>query len=727
MAVQLRPIRFGSYAEMASHLDRWAARSLTDPEAWEAALVGSRDWLEFAPRNEILLLSYEIDGPAAGAETWRFVPSADGGRGCGVRAGEHGYPVRVPITTGGTEPDPFVGGTRPTRSHVERWEWRSVFSIEQLARKPSAGSLVPVEIPETLTGADGHAEFTTAVGRVVTATVRGRLPRSTDPQRMLADAAGRLRRSADRPELIPTLREQVAWLVAERVGHAPAEHPPSFDPSLIKPRERWERLLDVLDPARRLTAALGVAVGVDLVSTPLPRMQVIDDRVVPAGRRHRLPPASLDALPVGRWVAVGPYTQTEWAARGELASGKGAFLRLNKTAYVVAVENGDTVTWRLEDVAARTGNGQLANGTSSDLDTVRRDVAVLLDGRYPALVSRATTAPVQERLAPTGPFEGGPVRFDYIVAEFADSGLYSRDRLTELIGPKLNEADRAALATVDHEGLSRIVGAAGLTAATTVAVLDADGCPVDTAVRLLPMLGVPMSDAIRALEGRWDLHKVEAARMIGATGTEMRAAGCTATEILALRPEAILANLPNEPHLWELAAGTMATSGHSPNVVVSHLVNHAPSAETFAAGVATAVDDPTVGIGLASRLRAQPEYLAAASERYGLTPAETAHILRAEQAPLTQALAVIGHRCEFDDDAVLEAWAGATLDTPDITPTATIARTGITSIGGTDIGTADELLALLPHPSHSRPTPALLELMVNGTELPELQMESSKP
>ena len=74
MAVQLRPIVFGSYAEMAGHLDRWAARTLTTPEAWEAALVGSHAWLEFAPRNQVLLLSYGIDGPAAGAETWRFVP-----------------------------------------------------------------------------------------------------------------------------------------------------------------------------------------------------------------------------------------------------------------------------------------------------------------------------------------------------------------------------------------------------------------------------------------------------------------------------------------------------------------------------------------------------------------------------------------------------------------------------------------------------------------------------
>ena len=165
MAVQLRPIVFGSYAAMAGHLDRWAARTLTTPEAWEAALVRSHAWLEFAPRNQVLLLSYGIDGPVAGAETWRFVPSADG-RGCGVRAGEHGFPVRGPITTGGREPDPFVGGTRPTRSHVERWEWRPVFSVDQLARRPLPASLTPVEIPETLTGDGGYDEFTRAVGRV---------------------------------------------------------------------------------------------------------------------------------------------------------------------------------------------------------------------------------------------------------------------------------------------------------------------------------------------------------------------------------------------------------------------------------------------------------------------------------------------------------------------------------------------------------------------------------
>ena len=725
MAVQLRPISFGSYAEMAGHLDRWAARTLTTPEAWEAALVGSHAWLEFAPRNQVLLLSYGIDGPVAGAETWRFVPSTEG-RGCGVRAGEHGFPVRVPITTGGREPDPFVGGTRPTRSHVERWEWRPVFSLDQLARRPLPGSLRPVEIPEALTGDGGHHEFTLAVGWVVTATVRGRLPRGTDPHRMLGDAAGRLRRSADRPELIPTLREQVAWLVAERVGHAPVARPAEFDPSLIKPRERWERLLDVLDPARRLTASLGVTIGVDLVGTSLPRMQVVDDRVVPAGRRHRLPPATFDALPLGQWVSVGPYTAAEWLARGELASGKGAFLRLNKSAYVVAVENGAAVTWRLEDIAARTGNGRLATGQSIDLNAVRNDVAVALEGRYPALTQTETTTTDKAHIASTM-FEGGPVKFDYAVAAFADGGAYTREGLATLIGPRLSDADRHGLADADHEVLSRIVGAAGLTSATTVAVLHADCCPADTAARLLPMLGVPMSDAIRALEGRWDIHKIEAARMVGATGAEMRSAGCTASEILALRPDSILRNLPNEPHLWELAAGTMATSNHSTITIVGHLVDHAPSAETFAAGLVAAVDDPTVGVGIASRLRAQPEFIAAASERYGLTPTETAHILRAEDAPWTQALAVVGHRCDFDDAAVLDAWSGTSLETPDVVIDTSRARSGITSIGGTDIGTADELLAMLPHASRAAPPTPLFELVATQTAIPELQLQATKP
>ncbi|MGQ0433193.1 MAG: hypothetical protein ACT452_12390, partial [Microthrixaceae bacterium] len=334
MARQSQRISFDTFADMATHLDRWATASLTTPASWEVALIGAQSWLDYSARNQVLLASYGADGPVAGPGTWRLGHYTHDDRGSAVRAGEHGYPVRVPITTGGTEPDPYLGGSRPTRAAVERWEWRPVFAVDQLARRPAPGALTPADLPAALTGPQADIEFLAAARQVATATVRGRLPKSDDPHLILADAAGRLQRSSKRPDLDPVLREQAAWLVADRVGRAPTDRPPGFDPSGLKPRERWERLQDVLDPARKLTAGLGVVVGVDLVASPLPRMEVIDDRVVPAGRRHRLPAASLEQLPIGRWVTVGPYTPAEWEARGEHAAGQGAYLRLNKTAYL---------------------------------------------------------------------------------------------------------------------------------------------------------------------------------------------------------------------------------------------------------------------------------------------------------------------------------------------------------------------------------------------------------
>ena len=194
----------------------------------------------------------------------------------------------------------------------------------------------------------------------------------------------------------------MAWLVADRVGLAPSDRPPPFDPSGLKPRERWERLQDVLEPARKLTAALGVATGVDLTASPLPRMEIVDDRIVPAGRRHRLPAASLEQLPIGRWVTVGPYTPAEWAARGEHGSGQGAYLRLNKTAYLVAVENGDSAGWRLEDVAARTGHGVLATGTAATLDEARNDAVAATRDRYPVLSTPPDPTSVVSAPSPGG-------------------------------------------------------------------------------------------------------------------------------------------------------------------------------------------------------------------------------------------------------------------------------------------------------------------------------------
>ena len=66
---------------MAAHLDRWAAGALDTPTGWVDALVGSQSWLDYSARNQVLLASYGADGPVAGPETWRLVPSTTDGRG----------------------------------------------------------------------------------------------------------------------------------------------------------------------------------------------------------------------------------------------------------------------------------------------------------------------------------------------------------------------------------------------------------------------------------------------------------------------------------------------------------------------------------------------------------------------------------------------------------------------------------------------------------------------
>ena len=193
--------------------------------------------------------------------------------------------------------------------------------------------------------------------------------------------------------------------------------------------------------------------------------------------------------------------------------------------------------------------------------------------------------------------------------------------------------------------------------------------------------------------------------MMSATGVEMREAGCNAAEILAYRPESVLERLGRDPHLWELAAGTMATTGHTPSTVVSHLIRYAPTPECFAAGTTAAIDDPADGLALASHLRAQPDRLAATAERYGLAPSDVAAVLREVGAPATQVVATLGELCDYDDNAVQAAWRGEALEPPPVGLAAEVRSGRFTAIGGNDIGTAEELLACLPLPGRMTPSP----------------------
>lgn len=453
---------------------------------------------------------------------------------------------------------------------------------------------------------------------------------------------------------------------------------------------------------------------------------------MPAGRRHRLPAASLEQLPVGRWVTVGPYTAAEWAARGEHASGAGAFLRLNQTAYLAAVETGDGAAWRLEDVAARTGHGVLATGSARSLAHARAEAVATVRHRYPTLTApAASTAPSPagvnagwEPMARGGrsaaaemwpltdqitlyalPGPGGrwqpaihtpatvglellplqrsaeeardcaeaagrrlaraalvadPARADRTVAAFATDGPYSRRELAALVGPRLAEADAARLPTATPAELVELLGAAGFSPATTVAVLAADGTDATTTAGLLPVAGVPMPDAIRVLHHRWGLPRTTAAELLDATATEMRSAGCTPVEIMAVRPRDVLRSLPDDPHLWDLAAGSMATAGHPTSVIVGHLVAHAPTPDAFAAGL-VAVAEPGDGLVLAARGRAHPDQLAAASEAFGLSPADTAASLVGVADDPTL-LDTITLRCDGDRPAAVTFARHAGLD-----------------------------------------------------------------
>lgn len=797
MAHHGQRIEFPTLAAMTAHLDRWAIRRLGTPEEWSDALAGSRSWLDYSARNQVLLASYGVDGPVAGPETWRLVPSTVEDRGCAVRAGEHGYPVRVPITTGGTEPDPYLGGQRPTRAAVERWEWRPVFETAQLARRPAPDALQPLALPANLSGPTGDADLLAAVRKVAGATLRGPLPRTTDPAQLLVDAAVRLRRSHKRPPLDPGLAGQVAWLVLNHVGHPPAPAPVVFDPGPLDARERWERLHDVLEPARKLTAALGVTIGVDLTASPLPRMEVIDDRVVPAGRRHRLPAASLEQLPIGRWVTVGPYTPAEWSARGEHAAGRGAFLRLNKTAYLAAVETGDGATWRLEDIAARTGNGLLQTGTARSLDDARAEAVAAVRDRYPALTAPVTDTgpspagavegweqmpragrPVAAELwhltgditlyvlpAPGGRWQpaiqtpttdgiellplqpsretareqaelagrrvarvtaiSDPATSDRTLAAFADDGHYTRADLAQLIGGRLTEHDAARIIHAEPAELVELLGAAGFSPATTVAVLAADGIDAPTAAALLPTAGVPIPDGIRVLHERWQLPTTLAAELLAATATEMRTAGCTATEIMTVRPRDVLRTLPDDPHLWELAAGSMASAGHPSSVIIDHLVAHAPTPDTFVTGLLTIVE-PADALAVAATRRAHPDQLAAVSEAAGLSPAAAATALAATTDPAV-VLDVVSLRCD-GDRAVAAGVAGDAGINP-IAIAAWLEPAGVSNVvplrAGIDLDT-DTLLARLPAPAASTVDDPLrsldlLELSIDTTGLEPAQ------
>src|SRR3954447_451343 len=159
---------------MLRHLDRWSRHRLRSAEAWGSMLEVCGQWVDYSARNQVLLASYGVATPVAGASTWSRVPSVEDGRGCAVRIGEHGLPVRVPVVDDGVVESDRSRLSARSHALAGRHRWELVFAAEQLAPPPAAAALTPVRVPRLT-----EREWVEVV-RVASGRVLGRMPRRVD-------------------------------------------------------------------------------------------------------------------------------------------------------------------------------------------------------------------------------------------------------------------------------------------------------------------------------------------------------------------------------------------------------------------------------------------------------------------------------------------------------------------------------------------------------------------
>ena len=723
MVVVAQPIRFDEDdpRAMFKHLDAWARRALSTPEGWASVLERCDQWVDYSPRNQVLLASYGVVGPVAGTETWARVPSSEAGRPCAVRQGEHGLPIRVPVVGAREVASDRSPVGAASQSVVGSHRWETVFALEQLARRPAPGALAAPAVPRL-----GEREWTEAV-RVASGRMLGRTPRKvTDPVEQLAVLASRVPQAAGRVRLGPELSAQVAHAVATRVGLTPGVMP-ALDPSGLTGRERWQSMVDVRHGVDRVLGAVSFALGVELTRSPLPRHDDVDDREVPPGRRNYLAPADVRALPLGVWVEAGPYTRGEWMARGVPgAVGVAAFLRVNERSYLAAYETRGGAKWRLETTGRGAHLGLVGEGDADDLASAKQAVREALVERFPEAARSVESTTGVRVLSPSfgwvalpggrderteqrtfddrvsamvspgpggrwqtwvsvdgtqrqGPLTGtaadarevadglargalmelaavSPARANEMVRDLAsDPRSWDRSELVSIVGHRLADVDRAELeTTTDPSRLVELMGDVGvLSPPTMLRVLHAEGVDLETVVDLVPALGMPIPDAIRQLRRDWDADRLDVGARLGATTDELRAAGCTATEMLAVSPREELRRLDAREHTWMQVGPSLIEAGYSVAQAVTHLAAHAPSPDTFAAGVASIVDHPVDAFALAAK-RAQPEDLVALSERYELSPNETATALADAGVPIDKAVFAIALRCGDEPDAAIQ-------------------------------------------------------------------------
>ena len=188
MVVIARPIVFdeNSPAPMYRHLDRWAAQRLASPEAWGSMVERCEQWLDYSPRNQVLLASYGVVGAVAGTATWARVPSSEPERFCAPRAGEHGLPIRVPIVAEGY--DDFATFPAPGPVGVDRGGSPVGSRVRRRAAGPPAGAGCAVAAG----GAGAAAGEWNEVVRRAAGRMTGRTPRKVvDPTAHLVSMAAK--------------------------------------------------------------------------------------------------------------------------------------------------------------------------------------------------------------------------------------------------------------------------------------------------------------------------------------------------------------------------------------------------------------------------------------------------------------------------------------------------------------------------------------------------------
>ena len=535
-------------------------------------------------------------------------------------------------------------------------------------------------------------------------------------------------------------------------------------------RERWNVLVDVRHATGQVLTAVSHALEVDLCGSVLPRHEAVDDRVVPTGRRNYLAPSDVRSLPLGVWVEAGPYTKSEWLARGVAgAAGTAAFLRVNERSYLAAYETRTGSMWRLETTGRGAHHGLVAEGTADTLtvakDSARQamverfpDVARAvdagvgagvvsphvgwvpvaggregraeqrtLDERVAAMISsgpggRWQTWTVVDRRNQQGPLVASAVEARQVADSLAHGALmqlaaispdranamirdaaasadgWSRATLDAVIGHRLTDVDRRSLteATTADVLTGHMVDSGVLSPRTMLAVLHCEGFDLDSVVPITPMLGLSTPDAIRELHEGWGANRLQVGEALGASTEELRTAGCTAVEMLAAAPREELRRLDSREDTWLLAGAALVDAGYSRSEAVGHLAAHAPTPETFAAAVSTIVDDPVEAFVYSAR-RAATEDLVALSERYNLSPEQTARALTLSCTPRGVAVEVISERCDHDVGETIELateYLGLgteivhrLLTEPDVEPSG--------SAVGLDLSSVESLLATL--------------------------------